>query len=257
MTILHRSAECYQPGGNWTYHGDLNIPRYGAGSVVGPDGKWYVFGGITVDGLGFRTVARTEVYDPILNTWTVMDPSYNLGTFQTMPARYWPRGAMVGNDLWVIGGSILEQQSGEEALPTIDRITIPSQTIRLPVVSADYDDARRPDDNFAQARQMAVGGQQRRNFDAQFDFFDYYTFELTSPRQVNIQLEVPENNNFDLELYGQNKLLRGSATNPRQGEAGNEFLSIFLPPLRYYVVVKRSFPTGQPDKNAYYTLKVN
>ncbi len=255
VTILHRSVECYQPGGNWSYHGDLNIPRFGAGSVVGPDGKWYVFGGTTVDGLGFRAVARTEVYDPILNTWTVMEPSYNLGTFQTMPPRFWPRGAMVGNDLWVVGGSILEPF--EQALPTIDRITIPSQTIRLPVVSADYDDAQRPDDNFAQARQMAVGGQQRRNFDTQFDFFDYYTFELTSPRQVTIQLEVPENNNFDLELYGQNKLLRGSATNPRQGEAGNEYLSIFLPRLRYYVVVKRSFPTGQPDKNAYYTLKVN
>ena len=255
-TIVHRSTECSQPGGNWHYYRDMNIARFGAGSVVGPDGKWYVFGGITADKDGFPVaVAQTEVYDPIRNTWTIMDPSFNLGSFGSMPARFWPRGAMVGNDLWVIGGSIGSVPNGEEAVPTIDRLYIPSQNVHLPFVVGNYDDAQRPDDTFAQARPIALGTQQSRNFDHQRDFVDFYTFTLNPARPVNIHLDVPKNNDFDLFLYGQNKLLWGSSSHPFTGAEEN--ISIVLPANRYYIAVTRVVPTGQPDKGAYYTLRLD
>jgi N-acetylneuraminic acid mutarotase len=253
VTILHRSVECYLPGGEWRYIGDLNIPRFGAGSVVGPDGNWYVFGGITVDGNGLRAVASTEVYNPRLNTWTVMDSAYDLGSYRSMPARFWPRGAMVGDNLWVMGGSIVE--TAEEALPTIDRLRIPSHTALFPVTIGSYSDAERPDDSMATARSMGFGGYQRRNFDQQRDFFDFYTFNLPQDGRVNIYLDVPDDNNFDLELYGQNKLLWGSSKSPKNGD--NEEISLLLPRRRYYIRVSRAFPTEKPDKGAYYTLTLN
>ncbi len=134
VTILHRSAECYQPGGNWHYIGDMNVPRYGAGSAIGPDGRWYIFGGMTTfseligasrDKLRFTILLR--------NTWTVLDPSFNLGNAQTMPPRFWPRGAVVGNNLWVVGGSMFND--GEQALPVIEQLALPSQTTYLPVMN--------------------------------------------------------------------------------------------------------------------------
>lgn len=255
VAILWSSVECSLPGDEWANRGDLQIPRYGAGSVVGPDGKWYVFGGRDANHI---PVAQTEVYNPATNTFALMEPEYDLGRYDTLPARFWPRGAMVGNELWVIGGSIQEDGS-ENALAAIDRLNIPTANVFLPFTSTEYDDATRPDDSFATARQMGFGGQQQRNFDQQFDFYDFYTFDLTGPRRVTIDLEVPENNDFNLDLYGQNKLLWGSSRNPRQGI--DEHISLFLqpnqPPRRYYIMVSRAYPTSQPDKGASYTLKLN
>ena len=254
VTVLHRSAECYQPGSSWQYIGDMNIPRYGAGSAVGPDGRWYVFGGITTAGNFLVPVTRTEVYDPVRNTWNVLPPAYNLGNAQTMPARFWPRGAVIGNNLWTVGGSSFND--GENALPVIERLTIPSQTSYIPVLSGNYADGTRPDDNFSEARPISFFVPQSRNFDSQRDFFDVYTFEILSSRSINVQLAVPDDNNFDVAVYGRNKTQWGQSVNPRQGV--DESLTINnLPPNRYYVVVTRVFPTGQPDKSAYYTITVN
>lgn len=254
VTILHRSAECYQPGGSWRYIGDMNIPRFGAGSAVGPDGKWYVFGGLTTIGNFLVPVRQTEVYDPIRNTWTVLDNTYNLGDIETMPARFWPRGAVIGNYLYTVGGSTFND--GEEALPVVQRLPIPSDTTYIPILSGNYDENTAPDDNFSQARPISFGSPQSRNFDQQRDFFDVYTFEIFSSRSVNIQLQVPNDNDFDVFLYGRNKTLWGESINPRQGK-DQELIINNLPANRYYIVVSRVFPTGQPDKNAYYTLTIN
>jgi hypothetical protein len=255
ITILHRSAECSQPGGSWQYIGDMKIPRYGAGSAVGPDGKWYVFGGITAGENGFpRTVAQTEVYDPALGTWSLMAPSFNLGSFGSMPARNWPRGAIVGEYLWVVGGSIFTVD-GEQALPVVNRLHIPTHNSPIPIVFSNYRDALRPDDTFAQARKLSPGTQQTRNFDQQFDFVDFYYFDLNPGRRINIHLDVPNNNNFDLFFYGKNKLLWGSSTNPFNGE--DESISTVRSADRYYIAVTRVTPSGQPDNGAYYTLRLD
>jgi hypothetical protein len=251
LSILHRSTECYQPGGSWRYLSDMNIPRFGAGSAVGPDGKWYVFGGMTVKDEKLVTVFQTEVYDPVRNSWSIMEPSYNLGHYLSLPARFWPRGNMIGNTLWVVGGSIFEQ-NGEEALPVIQRTYIPSESTYVPFTAGNNDDAVFPDDTFTQARLLQFGVPQTRNFDQQRDFFDFYFFDLPAGRRVNILLEVPDDNDFDLAVYDANKFLFAESATPFNEV--NEFLSVGLFPPRNYVVVTRAFPTEKPDKGAYYTL---
>jgi hypothetical protein len=251
LTILHRSTECYQPGGSWHYVSDMNIPRYGAGSAVGPDGKWYVFGGVTVKDGKLATVFQTEVYDPARNTWSNMEPSYNLGHYLSLPAPFWPRGNMIGNTLWVIGGSIFEDGI-EKALPVIQKTYIPSESTFVPLTAGNNDDAVFPDDTFTQARLLQFGVPQKRNFDQQRDFFDFYYFDLPADHRVNIQLQVPDDNDFDLAVYDTNKFLFAEKATPWND--ADEFLSVGLFPPRNYVVVTRSFPTEQPDKGAYYTL---
>ena len=253
VTVLQSSAECYQPGGDWHYIGDLNVPRFGAGSAIGPDGKWYVFGGMTAIGSILIPTPVTEVYDPVRNTWSVLDPSYNLGNFQTLPARFWPRGATIGNNLWVVGGSIFNE--GEHAVPVVERLNLPTYTNYVPVLGANYDDATRPDDTFAEARTISFGINETRNFDQQRDFFDVYTFEILSPYSIQVRLIVPDDNNFDVAVYGRQKTQWGHSFDPRNGH-DEEITLNNLPPNRYYVVVSRVFPTGQPDKGAYYTLGV-
>ncbi len=253
FTILHRSAECYQPGGNWRFIGDMNIPRFGAGSAIGPDGRWYIFGGMTTVGSFLIPVRQTEVYDPVRNTWTVLDVSYNLGDPQIMPARFWPRGAVIGNNLWTVGGSAFND--GEEALPVMERLPIPSNRSFIPVLSGNYADGTRPDDNFEQARSIAFSIPQTRNFDQQRDFFDVFTFEINASRNIRVYLDVPKDNNFDLAVYGRNKTIWGDSVNPLNGD-DEEVILNNLPPNRYYVVVSRVFPTGKPDTSAYYTITV-
>ena len=253
VAILHRSAECYLEGLGWRFIGDMKIPRFGAGSATGPDGRWYVFGGITIVENVLVPVLQTEVYDPRLNTWTVLPPEYNLGAQELLSARAYPRGSVIGNTLYVTGGSIF--LNGENALPLTEKITIPRSTLHLPSLFGQYNDFARPDDNFEQARGIAFGVPQSRNFDSQRDFYDFYTFNLTRTQRVTIDLEVPEDNNFDLFLYGENKLLWGQSAQPFNGE-DERIRDLQLEPRRYYIMVKRSFPTERPDQGAAYRISL-
>ncbi len=252
VAILHRSAECYTEISGWRYIGDMNIPRYGAGSVVGPDGRWYIFGGITFARNLILPVRQTEVYDPVRNTWTILGPPYDLGTISMLPARAYPRGSMIGNELWVVGGSIFDE--GEQALPLTQTLFLPSNTAFLPAQIGRYSDFLRPDENFTDARPLTFGVPQQRNFQRQLDFYDFFYFDLPSQQRVQINLQVPEGNNFDLYLYGQNKLLWGSSTQPFNDQ--DETLDLVLPSRRYYVLVERVFPTENPDRDAIYTIGV-
>lgn len=250
--VFHTSAECFHPNHGWRFAGDMNIARIGAGSVTGPDGKWYVFGGLTaLDETTLVAVLQTEVYDPVRNTWTLLPPEYNLGGQDLNSARAFASGSMVGNTLYVTGGSIFFDEV-ENAIASTERIFLPSNSAFVPALIGNYDDLLRPDDNFEQARLLIFGQIQERNFSNQRDFFDYYTFLLQSTTDVEIKLEVPDDNDFDLFLYGENKLLWGSSAQPLTGE--DESIKLRLEPRRYYVVVQRSFPTAQPDKGAHYKL---
>ena len=253
--MFHTSAECYTPASGWRFIGDMNIPRIGAGSVTGPDGKWYIFGGLTaLDESTLAAVLQTEVYDPYRNTWTLLVPEFNLGGRDLESARAFASGSVVGNELHVTGGSIFFD--GEQALNLTEKLFLPSDNSFMPVLAGNYDDYLRPDDNFGEARLLTFGGIQERNFSNQRDFFDYYTFELQSTMDVQIKLEVPDKNDFDLFLYGGNKLLWDSSAQPFNGadELIPENGYLRLEPRRYFVVVKRSSPSGQPDKGAYYKL---
>lgn len=251
--VFHTSAECYTPTRGWRYIGDMNIPRIGAGSVTGPDGRWYVFGGLTaLDESTLAAVLQMEVYDPYLNTWTLLPPDFNLGGDEVNSARAFASGSVVGNTLHVTGGSIFFE--GENALPLTEKLFLPSNTAFMPVTSGNVNDDLRPDDNFSEARALYFGQAQARNFSNQRDFVDYYTFELSSTTDVTVKLDVPSDNDFDLFLYGRNKLLWASSAEPFNGQ--DESIELRLEPRRYFVVVKRAFPTGQPDKGAYYQIEL-
>jgi hypothetical protein len=66
---------------------------------------------------------------------------------------------------------------------------------------------------------------------------------------------VPDNNDFDVAVYGQNKLLWGVADSPFQGR--DEVLTLNLPPRRYYVMVTRKFPTEKPDPNGIFQITLH
>ena len=254
--VFHSSAECYLPNRGWRWIADMNIPRVGAGSVIGQDGRWYVFGGLTaLDESTLVPVLQTEVYNPRSNNWTILPPAYNLGGQDVNTARAYAAGSIVGNTLYVSGGSIFFE--GENAIPITERIDLPNRTVYLPFLEGVYDDVLNPDDTFEEARGIAFGQTQSRNFQGQRDFYDFHTFVLNTTTDVQIELAVPDGNNFDLYLYGQNKMEWSSSTSPWQGE--DEFIPnnssyLRLGARRYYILVKREFPTSQPDKSAYYHL---
>jgi hypothetical protein len=247
-------TECYNPfSRGWESYANLNIPRFGAGSAVGPDGRWYVFGGLspTFGENGLQEVLQTEVYDPIRNTWSVLPPEYNLGGQDPGSARAYVEGAFIENILYASGGSI--DFGGENALPLTERLEIPRVTAYLPSVLAYGEDYLLPDDNFTQARTLPPDFVWKGSFNNQRDFFDFFTFTLTTDTSVKIELKVPDNNDFDLFLYGDNKLEWASSTQPFTGR--DEQFEIGLTPRRYFIMVERSQPQGSPDKGANYELK--
>ncbi|MFN2134815.1 MAG: pre-peptidase C-terminal domain-containing protein [Candidatus Promineifilaceae bacterium] len=251
--VLHTSAECYWPGTGWRYIGDMNIARIGAGSAVGPDGKWYVFGGLTVIADVLVPVLQTEVYDPRLGTWTLMSPEFNLGGQDILSARGYPRGSFIGNDLYVVGGSIFVD--GEHALPLTEKLTIPPVSQFMPISLAMGQDYLLPDDTIGMARPLPFGFHYRGNFNKQRDFYDFFSFSISEPQDITIQLQVPDGNNFDLYLYGHNKTEWGSSTNPLNG--ADELIEMRqLGARQYFVLVERKFPTGSPDKGANYDLVI-
>ncbi|MFN2276084.1 MAG: hypothetical protein ACK2UR_00585 [Candidatus Promineifilaceae bacterium] len=264
--VFHTSAECFTPTRGWRFIGDMNIPRIGAGSAVGPDGRWYVFGGLTpLNETTLIAVLQTEVYNPYLNTWSILSPEFNLGGQVLPSARAFVSGSVVGSSLYVTGGSVSYDSNGnwfsdENALPLTEEFFLPSNTSYMPVQAGNFDDYLRPDDNFDEARALGFGQAQSRNFSNQRDFYDFYYFDLAAPTSIRINLEVPDDNDFDLLLYGQNKTLRGESITPFNGDdesipgINNQFLR--LEPRRYYVVVQRAFPAGQPDKSAYYKIEL-
>ncbi|HEX6383162.1 MAG TPA: pre-peptidase C-terminal domain-containing protein [Anaerolineae bacterium] len=241
--LLLPNGECYRPGtGAWQPIAPLKFARYGAGSAVGPNGKWYVFGGTDAEG----AVPETEVYDPLADTWTVLDVTYDLGGSMNIPARAWPRGGFVGNTLWVVGGHATISQF--PVLSLIQKLTVFPYDLFIPF--ARQAGTSPSDDNFSQARPLALNVPQQRNFDNQADYFDVYYFDLGSPTAVTASLtKIPLGSNYDLALYGSNKVLWGKSTNP--GNL-NEAIGLILNPGRYYVMVKRVFPAaGDPDPANY------
>lgn len=248
-TILLTNGECYVPGGNWVPTGEMVVPRYGAGSAVTPDGRWIVFGGYDA---GQRPVATTEFYDPVANRWRVLDMRHDLGGSFSNPARGWPRGGFVGDDLWVIGGSI--PNSGEQPLPLVETLRMASENRYMPFVSTGISDFDRPDDHFGAARRLAFSIPQTRNFNSRLDFYDVYYFDLPAPQALTLRLEVPAHSQFDVSIYSVNKLLWGRGDNPLQG--ADEVVTVNLPPGRYYAVVERIFPTSDPDPTQTYRITV-
>lgn len=246
--FLLPNGECYRPGvGAWQPIAPLHFARYGAGSAVGPDGRWYVFGGTDAAG----AVPETEVYDPASNTWTLLDVTYDLGGSANIPARAWPRGGFVGNVLWVVGGHATISQF--PVLSLIQNLTVYSHDMFIPF--ARNVGINPQNDNFSQARPLAFNVPQQHNFDNHLDFFDVYLFDLVDTAAVTIRLtRIPSGSDYNLAVYNSNKLLWGRSNN-----AGNrdEALGLVLTPGRYYVMVERVFPPAGSPNTANYEIVVH
>jgi hypothetical protein len=241
--VLLTNGECYAPGsGGWAPTGEMNYPRYAAGSGVGPDGKWYVFGGVNATG---DAIAVTEVYNPATNTWTALNPAYDLGGSLAVPARAWPRGGFVGSTLWAIGGNTAPDN---DIVPLVEKLFIPPIAALLPYKGKSGVD---PGDNtLAQARPLGLNQPQQHNFDSSEDVFDVFFFDVPTLRAVTVRLtKIPSDSNYDIAIYNANKLLWGKGDNPGLGL--DEVVTLTLAPGRYYIVVQRVFPVTFPNTANY------
>lgn len=248
VTILLTNAECYNPNGGsgWTATGPLNFPRYNAGSAIGPDGNWYIFGGMDVSG----AVPETEVYDPISNAWQLLDSSFSLGGRPNDPARAWPVGAFVGNDLWVFGGNDFPER---RVISSYKRITIPgNQVAQANRLLVPFTTAGGGSNLLATASPLALNAPATGNFAEAEQFYNAYYFDWFEFGRASVRLsDFPSDTNFNVLVYDSQKRLL------QKGDelfGGPNVVDLTLDPGRYYVLVERLFPTGLPDPGEYYTL---
>lgn len=249
--ILLTGGECLNPAtGVWQPTGRMNFPRYSAGSAIGPDGNWYVFGGM--DPLG--AVPETEFYDPITNEWRVLGGEFSLGGRPDSPARVWPRGAFAGGALYVFGGndfperrvisSVMQMIPGPVTFESTSRILMPFASV-LGV------------DNFlGQSSALPVGVPVSGNFTISTQFYNAYYFDWPAFGRAVIRLSnIPADSNFNIAVYDGAKVIRGEGNSAIYG--GEKVVGVTLEPGRYFVVVERIFPRDLPDPNDFYRLVVN
>ncbi|MBK9052433.1 MAG: hypothetical protein IPL78_16450 [Chloroflexi bacterium] len=248
-------GECYDLSqSNWDALPPLNFPRFNAGSAVGPDGRWYVFGGTNAS---VNSISPTEVYDPVSNSWQVLDVRYNLGTINgpDRPARSWVQGDFVGTTLWVFGGEQVYGLNTGFTLNLIEYLTLASswpEQILLPIIR-NSPAGGEPNDTLAQAQIHPLNHTVFYNFANDSDYYDVYRFDLFTPGTVRIYLrDIPANANYDLLLYDANKTFIASSRNIGTLD---EYVERALGTGIYYGVVVRAYPlTNTPTD--YYSFHV-
>lgn len=247
--IVLVNGECYSTiTGSWELTGNMTYPRYNAGSAVGADGRWYVFGG--TDALGV-SVPDVEVYDPTTNVWTVLDGSYDLRS----PARAWSLGGFWEGELWVVGGHH-NTATGDEIVPIVAKMLVPdafpaTNRYYFPITPSGPDEVEL-DNTFALATNLPFNQYLSNRFRYPTDFFDVYTFQLDQTASVIVRLQDIEIiSNYDVLIYNAEKVLVGVGNNI--GNL-NEYVPLDnLPAGRYYVMVVRA--SGLSTLN-YYQLAV-
>lgn len=245
LAAVVNTMECYNIATQqWTDRASMNFPRFGAGSAVAPDGKWYVFGGVNSQ---LSNVTLTEVYDPASNTWSVLDSRFSV----RRPGRAWVRGAFANNGLWIFGG---EEIPGNEVIPLVERLAAPGgQGPWIPVAFNTGAAPVEPNDTMAQAMYIGLNREVHHTFDSFDDYFDFFSFTAPARDEYVAHLSnIPAERDYDVYIYNHDKLLVGHSFN-----IGNQPESAFTFPLDpgiYYVMVMRAFgePFGSP-----YRLVIN
>jgi len=247
VIVLLTGGECFNPAtGIWQPIANLNFPRYAAGSAVGPDGNWYVFGGL--DGNG--GVPETEMYDPNTNTWIVLGGEYSLGGPPQNPPRVWPRGAFWGDTLYVFGGNTPPPEN--RVISSVDRMTIAAppaaNRIMLPLSTTSATSSF-----LANGTQLHLNIPVSGNFVESTQFFNGYYFDWpVFGRAVLSLTNVPDDSNLTVTLYNIHKARQtGSEGEPLTGD---KVISRTLEPGRYFVVIERVTPGDMPDPNQIYHL---
>ena len=247
IAVVLRSAECYNiSSGQWEAIAPLTIGRFSAGSAVGPDGRWYIFGGVGVDQDGaFVPVLKTEVYDPATNTWEVLDSRFDL-----VPGRAWPRGAFVNGALWVFGGEQTPDHPDRQVIPLVERLLRPHLDVLLPVVSSLDLTPLEPNDAFPTALPLALNQPRWHDFDSLEDYFDVFRFNVPAAGTFEVIVDdIPGSHDYDLFLYTPNKFRLAESTS-----IGNqpEHVVTSLGAGVYYAIVFRAL--GEPTTDNYRIL---
>ena len=245
--ILSPNGQCWNPNGTdgWRNIAALSEARYGAGSSVGPDGKWYVYGGANGSS---QAIATVEVWDPNNEAagWVTLDVSRDLGVTNALPPRIWPRGGFVGNYLWAVGGNDSLTTNNRVSITEMQRLFIGQNNLLLPFL---INAGTNGDDHFGEAVTIAFNKTYSRDFDEILDLYDVYTFNLNTTTALIVKLrEIPGNSDYNIYIYDDNKRLWGKGENPSNQ---NETVSLTLASGTYYVVVERAFPAGLPNSKNY------
>lgn len=253
MTVLLTGGECYNPaaGGGWQATGNLNFPRYGAGSAIGPDGNWYIFGGL--DAVG--GVPETEVYDPNTNSWRVLGGEFSLGGSPLNPARVWPRGAFWGDSLFVFGGNTPPTE--QRVISAVERMTIGTGYVPLAnVILMPFATTLGADNFLANSTPLPLNATVLGNFAESTQFYNPYFFDWPVFGRATIRLSnIPSDSNFNISVYDPFKVLRGQGNMALYG--GEKTVSLTLEPGRYYIVAERLFPKDLPDPRDFYHLTLS
>ena len=252
VNVLLTGGECYNPaaGGDWQPTGELNFPRYGAGSAVGPDGNWYIFGGLDARG----GVPETEVYNPLTNSWNILGSEFSLGGSPQNPARVWPRGAFWGDTLYVFGGNTPPTE--QRVISSVERMTIGAGHVALANTVLLPFSTNLGIDNFLSnglplQNNIPVAG----NFSTSTHFYNAYYFDWLQQGRATIRLSnIPDDSNFNISVYDFYKVLLGQGNIALYG--GEKTVAVTLKPGRYFIVVERIFPKDLPDPGDYYHLSL-
>jgi len=234
---LVSTNECFTLANGWSSIGNMNELRFAAASAVGADGRWYVFGGMTVNDGATIPAVTTEVYNPDTNIWTSLPPRYNLGRLDlqlddNVPNRTWPVGAAVGGYVWAIGGNLLENGATihlAERLKTYPQYNILTY---LPIITSPRDTSSFS--TMATAHPIFLSSPQWNNFDEQ-EFHHVYYFDVYSTGDTFVEMTgIAAGNDYTLFLYNDNKRLLSISENPG---ASDETIQRTLAAGRYYVMV--------------------
>lgn len=241
------NGECWNPNGSggWRNLPALNESRFAAGSAVGPDGKWYIYGGSRAD---FQALSTVEVYDPANPAagWITLNVTHDLGVTEALPARIWPRGGFVGNYLWAVGGNDSQDFFNRTRIPIMERLFVGKHTLLLPFLMNNDSNA---DDHFGVAPKINFNVTYFKNFDTILDKYDIFYVDLATNDTITVKLrDIPGGSDYNVYVYDGDKDLWGTGNNPNNE---NETVTLTLAPARYYIMVERFQPTGLPDTDNY------
>lgn len=254
--VVLSNSECFNPNGlpepTWAEIAPLRIPRFLAGSAVGPDGNWYVFGGLSVGANSQLVYVGTiEVYNPTTNSWGSLSANYALNT----PAYAWLRGAFIGNKLWLFGG---QQQGNNVPVPIVQTHVFPFNAgwgpnpIFLPFLTRPmiydgttlYDSIGLPPNTVIPYAFSQPG-----------EAFHVFYFWKTAAGPTDLNLgNIPAGSDYDLLLYDANKTLRGLSQN--LGTANENILMNLAAGQYYAIVVRVQPPLSQPPNSSPYFISV-
>ncbi|MDT8304528.1 MAG: hypothetical protein RRC07_01220 [Anaerolineae bacterium] len=240
------TTECFNiNSGSWSNRAPLNFARFAADSAVGPDGRWYIFGGINAS-LGM--VTSSEVYNPATDTWQVLDSRFSISN----PGRALAQGVFVGNNLWIFGGEMWSGVVGGQrqilVVPLMERMFLPSTASFMPMFSYDTMSIE-PNEVMARAWPINLNEPQWHDFAGQEDYFDIYRWNIPAPGRYEVVVSnIPRDHDYNIYLYDENKMLVGYGV-----AVGNQTERAITLPLvtgrDYYAVVVRVF--GAPTAEQY------